>query len=69
MHQINRKTKSALSLLPLLLQKCIATLTAPSCILLLFHLFIHTSNAAPVEHPTYEPGVLYLPDKAIAVGM
>lgn len=27
-------------------------------------------NAAPaVDQPTYEPGVLYLPDKAIALGI
>lgn len=27
-------------------------------------------NAAPaVDQPTFEPGVLYLPDKAIALGM
>jgi predicted RNA-binding protein len=68
MYQINSKAENAISPLQLLLQNCIASLTAPFCIPLLFYLCIQISNAAPVEHPTYEPGVLYLPDRAIAVG-
>lgn len=37
-------------------------------LLILLLLLFRIVHAAPVDQPTFEPGVLYLPDRAIALG-